>query len=95
MRSVGVSAYLIAKSDSISSKLFPSEHVNDDEIERAIYRVALSAVAILIFAETLPHFIHAFGMTIVDNYVFGEVIENFHTFSVFNAPTLFRSSSNC
>ncbi|MEL7498325.1 MAG: hypothetical protein AAFN77_12000 [Planctomycetota bacterium] len=86
--SIGVSTYLIVKCDDISNQLFPDNTEDPRDIERAIYRVALSAVAVLIFAETLPHFIHAFGMTIVEQYEFGEVITNEHTFSVFNAPYL-------
>jgi len=86
--SYGVSGYLIAKCDRIASGMFPSGSATSHDVERAIYRVVLTAVAILIFAETMPHFIHAFGMTIIEQYEIGELIQNEGTFSRYNAPYL-------
>ncbi len=86
--SVAVSWYLVANSTSIANGLFPDDQASPQQIERAMYRVGLTAVAVLIFAETLPHFVHAFGMTIIEQYEFGEIITTGHTFSLFNAPYL-------
>ena len=86
--SVGVSGWIIVNSPKVATRLFPDENVTPHQVERAIYRVALTAVAVLIFAETIPNFIHAFGMTIIEHYEFGELIDIVHTFSVLNAPYL-------
>ncbi len=86
--SFGTSYYLISKCETIAKGLFPDPEHNSVQIERAIYRVALTAVAVLILAEALPHFLHAFGISIVEQYRFQEMLYVEHSFSVLNAPFL-------
>ena len=84
--STAVSAYLLVNCDKTAKEIFKQDVSVGNENERAMYRVALSAVAVLVFAETLPNFLHAFGMTVVEEYEFGEILSNDHTFSMLNAP---------
>ena len=86
--SLAVSWYLVANSNRISQRLFPECDPTPDQIERAMYRVTLTAVAVLVITGTLSRFIHAFGLTVIEQYELDNAFALEQTFSYWNAPYL-------
>ena len=87
--STGASLFLIVRSEAIASSLFDGHEEPASENERAMYRVALSAVAILILSETLPGFLRALGMTIVERYESGQTLGYVDPTTLIHIPYFF------
>ena len=87
--SILLGLYLIRNADRMARKLFPDLNATSLQIEKAMYRVALLAVSLIIFAETLPNYMGAFGFSIVERHAFSDSIPYVNnTFSRYNVPFL-------
>lgn len=84
--SICVSLYLVLKSNSIAHRLFLDTKSTPNQIELAMYRVALTAVAILIFTDTLPNLLNAIGIVIIDQHVLAPDYRLELSFTLYRVP---------
>lgn len=86
--SIFVSWYLISKSNAIANRLLPDEEPTPGQVEVAMYRVALTAVAVLVFSDAIPQFLRVTGLVLINNYEQGAGFHLEQSFSIYNLPDL-------
>lgn len=87
--SIAISWLLIARSDEIAQKVFPDDHPVASGVERAMYRVMFTGVGVLVLSGTIPQFVRAFGLTINEQFISGEIMwayEPIDSLTLFNLP---------